>query len=52
MKIKAAEPATTTPGGKVKSVNKASAEFKIDFGCQPAFSLGLRLDRNGTDLIF
>jgi hypothetical protein len=31
MKIKTAGPATIQPGGKVKSVNEAHAEFKIDF---------------------
>jgi hypothetical protein len=31
MKIKTAGPATIPPGGKVKSVNEAQAEFKIDF---------------------
>ena len=31
MKIKTAGPATIPPGGKVKSVCEAKAEFKIDF---------------------
>ena len=31
MKIKTAGPATIALGGKVKSVNDAKAEFKIDF---------------------
>jgi len=31
MKIKTAGPATIPPGGTVKSVNEAQAEFKIDF---------------------
>ena len=31
-KIKTTGPATIPPGGKVKSVNEAKAEFKIDFG--------------------
>jgi hypothetical protein len=31
MKIKTAGTATMPPGGKVKSVNEAKAEFKIDF---------------------
>jgi hypothetical protein len=31
MKIKTAGPATIPPGGKVKSVHEARAEFKIDF---------------------
>jgi hypothetical protein len=31
MKIKTAGPATIPPGGKVKSVHEAKAEFKIDF---------------------
>ena len=31
MKIKTAGPATILPGGKVKSVQEAKAEFKIDF---------------------
>jgi hypothetical protein len=31
MKIKAAGPATIQPGGKVKSVHEAKAEFKINF---------------------
>ena len=31
MKIKTAGPATIPPGGKVKSVQEAKAEFKIDF---------------------
>ena len=31
MKIKTAGPVTIPPGGKVKSVHEARAEFKIDF---------------------
>ena len=31
MKIKIARPATIPPGGKVKAVHEAMAEFKIDF---------------------
>jgi hypothetical protein len=31
MKIKTAGPASIPPGGKVKSVHEARAEFKIDF---------------------
>ena len=31
MKIKTTEPAMIPPGGKVKSVQEAKAEFKIDF---------------------
>ena len=31
MKIKTAGPATIPPGGKVKSVHEAKAEFKIEF---------------------
>jgi hypothetical protein len=31
MKIKTAGPETIAPGGKVKSVHEAKAEFKIDF---------------------
>ena len=31
MKIKTAGPATIPPGGRVKSVNEAQVEFKIDF---------------------
>ena len=31
MKIKTPGPATIPPGGKVKSVHEAKAEFKIDF---------------------
>jgi len=31
MKIKAVEPATIPPGGKVKSVHEAKTEFKIEF---------------------
>jgi hypothetical protein len=31
MKIKTAGSATVSPGGKVKSVHEAKAEFKIDF---------------------
>jgi hypothetical protein len=31
MRIKTAGPATIAPGGKVKSVQEAKAEFKIDF---------------------
>ena len=31
MKIKTSGPATIPPGGKVKSVHEARAEFKIDF---------------------
>jgi hypothetical protein len=31
MKIKTAEPATIPPGGKIKSVHEARAEFRIDF---------------------
>ena len=31
MKIKTAGPAAIPPGGKVKSVHEAKAEFKIDF---------------------
>ena len=31
MKIKTAGPATIPPGGKVKSVHEAKADFKIDF---------------------
>ena len=31
MKIKTVGPATIPPGGKVKSVQEAKAEFKIDF---------------------
>ena len=31
MKIETAGPATIPPGGKVKSVHEAKAEFKIEF---------------------
>ena len=31
MKIKTAGPATIPPGGKIKSVHEAKAEFKINF---------------------
>ena len=31
MKIKIAGPATVPPGGKIKSVHEAKAEFKIEF---------------------
>jgi hypothetical protein len=31
MKIKTAGPATIPPGGKVKSIHEAKAEFKINF---------------------
>jgi hypothetical protein len=31
MKIKTAGPATIPPGGKIKSVDEAKAEFQIDF---------------------
>ena len=31
MKIKTTGPATISPGGKVKCVHEAKAEFKIDF---------------------
>jgi hypothetical protein len=31
MKIKTAGPTTVPPGGKVKSVHEAKAEFRIDF---------------------
>jgi hypothetical protein len=31
MKIKTAGPATIPPGGKVKAVHEAKAEFRIDF---------------------
>ena len=31
MKVKIAGPATITPGGKIKSVHEAKADFKIEF---------------------
>jgi hypothetical protein len=31
MKVKATGPATISPGGKVKSVHEAKADFRIDF---------------------
>ena len=31
MKVKIAGPATTPPGGKIKSVHEAKADFKIEF---------------------
>jgi hypothetical protein len=31
MKIKTAGPATIPPGGRVKAVREAKAEFKLDF---------------------
>ena len=41
MKIKTVGPATIAPGGKVKSVHEAKAEFKIEFedGSSTTFSL-------------
>jgi len=41
MKIRTAGPATVSPGGKVKSVREAKAEFKIEFedGSTAAFCL-------------
>ena len=41
MKIKTARPATVLPGGKVKAVHEAKAEFKIEFedGSSVTFSL-------------
>jgi hypothetical protein len=41
MKIKTAGPATISPGGKVKSVHEAKAEFKIDFEDGPSATLYL-----------
>ena len=44
MKIKTAGPATIPPGGKVKSVHEAKAEFKIDFedGSSATLCLAIR----------
>jgi hypothetical protein len=41
MKIKTAGAATVSPGGKVKSVHEAKADFKIEFedGSSATFSL-------------
>jgi hypothetical protein len=56
MKIKTAGPATISPGGKVKSVHEAKAEFKIEFEdgssailslADPGSSIAVR-DRNNA----
>ena len=56
MKIKTAGAATIPPGGKVKSVHEAKAEFKIDFEdgssatlcvADPGSSVAVR-DKNNT----
>ena len=42
MKVKIAGPATIAPGGKIKSVHEAKADFKIEFedGSSATLSLG------------
>ena len=49
MKIKTAGPATIPPGGKVKSVHEAKAEFKIDF--EDGSSSTLRLADPGSSVV-
>ena len=41
MRIKTAGSATASPGGKVKSVHEAKAEFRIDFEDGPSATLSL-----------
>jgi hypothetical protein len=41
MNIKTARPATIPPGGKVKSVHEAKAEFKIEFEDGSSVTLSL-----------
>jgi hypothetical protein len=48
MKIKTAGPITIPPGGKVKSVHEAKAEFKIDF--EDGSSATLRLSDPGSSV--
>jgi hypothetical protein len=48
MKIKTAGPATIPPGGKVKSVHEAKAEFKIEF--EDGSSATLRLADPGSSV--
>jgi hypothetical protein len=48
MKIKTAGPPTIPPGGKVKSVHEAKAEFKIDF--EDGSSATLRLADPGSSV--
>jgi hypothetical protein len=45
MKIKTAGPATLPPGGKVKAVHEAKAEFRIDF--EDGSSSDVLADRSG-----
>ena len=56
MKIRTAGPATIPPGGKVKSVHEAKAEFRIEFEdgsnatlrlADPGSSIAVR-DKNNT----
>ena len=48
MKIKTAGPATIPPGGKIKSVHEAKAEFKIEF--EDGSSATLRLADPGASV--
>jgi hypothetical protein len=48
MKIKTSGPATIPPGGKVRSVQEAKAEFKIDF--EDGSSVTLRLADPGSSV--
>jgi hypothetical protein len=48
MKIKTAGPATIPPGGKIKSIHEAKAEFKIDF--EDGSSATLRLADPGSSV--
>jgi hypothetical protein len=48
MKIKTAGPATIPPGGKVKSVHEAKAEFRTDF--EDGSSATLRLADPGSSV--
>jgi hypothetical protein len=60
MKIKTAGPATIPPGGKIKSVHEAKAEFKIDFEdgssatlslADPGSSVTVRDKSNGVEYL-
>jgi hypothetical protein len=48
MKIKTSGPATIPPGGEVKSVHEAKAEFKIEF--EDGSSPTLRLSDPGSSI--
>ena len=60
MKIKTAGPATIPPGGKVKSVHEAKAEFKINFEdgssatlflADPGSSVAVRDNNNAVEYL-